>query len=195
MRHIKELLGEFFLRLASRYNRGGLLYAVGELSGMLYDAQGKKKLIIPKQKRLITNTGLRDLGACMIGAASSRNAGDNAISDTTFYKLCNAWNVGTGTTAESYTQTDLVAKIFSSNQQADSLMFQIDTTNNRVSVVSIKNFNFTASYTITEVGVYSNVGGTSAGTRLFDRVLLSNPVNVTTGDILTLSYTFTLTRP
>lgn len=190
-----KILKNLALKLLGITNEGGILVVSGTLSGMIIKDGGTKVIYIKPIEKLITNTGLRDIVASLIGASSTRASGENAINDTTYYKLANAWNIGTGTNPEAYTDTGLQTPIFTSPQLATNLIFLVNTQNNIAEIVSQRTFNFTQAYTITEVGLFSNIGSISAGSRLLDRVLLNPPIQVQNGDILSLTYTIRFIRP
>jgi len=91
--------------------------------------------------------------------------------------------IGTGTTAESATQTALVTEVMRANATGSRVTTNV--TNDTAQLVAT--FNFTSSYAITEAGVFN---ASTAGTMLCRKVF--SAINVANGDSLQVTYKVTV---
>lgn len=92
--------------------------------------------------------------------------------------------IGTGTTGEAVTQTALASEITTGGgQRAVASVSRITTTVTNDTARWIITFNFTASFAVTESGIFN---AASAGTMLARRVFAA--YNVTSGDALQFTW-------
>jgi len=91
--------------------------------------------------------------------------------------------IGTGTTAESATQTALITEVMRANATGSRVTTNV--TNDTAQLVAT--FNFTSSYAITEAGVFN---ASTAGTMLCRKVF--SAINVANGDSLQVTYKVTV---
>jgi len=106
--------------------------------------------------------------------------------------------LGNGTGTPSRNDYKLFSEI---TKDAPSMSVTEDTSNQKFTLLATKSFTMSASYTITEVGYYIYVDGntwtSSGGGYTSNSYLLVahdtiTPVNVASGDTITITYTFTI---
>ncbi len=153
-------------------NRLGKLLRLAGLELRLPSLTGSYELVMTNHN-LITNVGH--------AAANARMSGQGAYS--TFVNLA----IGTGTTAAAATDTALLTEITTGGgSRGAATATQTTTTVTNDTTQLVKSWTFTASFAITEEGIFDNAS--SGGNMLAHQVF--SAINVLSGDSLQITHKY-----
>lgn len=193
MQKVRDKIAEFLRYIAKKVGN----YESLEMIGELYVIKNNKPILLGR--KMITDNGLRAISLALFAYNTSSITNtdlDNGISPTAnwagYWRFGVFQNVGTGTNPESPTDTNLQNPIFSTPQQANQLKRSLDLASGKLTLMSSINFTFSASYNITEHGIWSAYN-TSIYT-LFDRTRIDPPIQVNSGDVLPFIYRLVIQR-
>lgn len=145
--------------------------------------------------KMITNYGLKQL---LLALGS--HLGWDLTTNSANYLGSSAWYIakghtsGTGTTAESASDTSLVSPIQTSPVNPVSYSWLVDIPNNVYRLLSVGVLSYSAIATVSEHAVWTERGGSYITNACFDRTVLSTPIRVVSGDTITFTYRLNLQR-
>ncbi len=142
-----------------------------------------------QSQKLITNRGMITL----LKALGAFHSNDNSFIRRYSWSIAFGHTSGTGTTPESFTDTNLQSPIQTRPVQASTYDYFFDTTNQIYRLRSVATLSYSASATVSEHAVWAFYYNNSTW-HFFDRSVLATPISVATGDTITFTYILELTR-
>jgi hypothetical protein len=146
--------------------------------------------------KMITNYGLKQLLLALGGHNTwdlTTNSANYALGSW-YWVIAYGHTSGTGTTAESATDTGLVTPIQTTPVNPSNYSWLVDTTNGIYRLISVGVLNYTAPATVSEHAVWSRSGANYITNACFDRTVLATPIGVLAGDTITFTYRLSLQR-